>query len=126
MKLTPTVSDEQIVGLCAEAAGLLVDGKYEALAAKFGYALAYDREPASAIEADLKVGLSTVGAARLTGPALLSMSAVVHFHNNDGGLHAAIDFSVPANNGANILVSLVVTGQGDDRYLSLEDVCGVA
>ncbi|MFO1408522.1 MAG: hypothetical protein U1F08_13475 [Steroidobacteraceae bacterium] len=126
MKLTPPVSDEQISGLCAEAVGLLVDGQYEALAAKFGYVLAYGREPASAIEADLKVGLSNVGAARLTGPASLSSTAVVHLQKNDTGLRSAVDFEVPADNGATILVSLVVTGQGDERYLSLEDVCGVA
>jgi hypothetical protein len=122
----PPVSDEQISGLCAEAVGLLVAGEYQALAAKFGYALAYDREPASAIEADLKVGLSNVDAARLTGPASLSASAVVHFKKNDTGLHSAVDFDVAADNGAKILVSLVVTGQGEERYLSLEDVCGVA
>jgi hypothetical protein len=42
-----------------EAASLLLDGNFRAMAERFGYALAYRREPAGAMEEDLVAGLSS-------------------------------------------------------------------
>lgn len=126
MKLAPPVSDEQLSDLGVEAVGLLVAGQYETLAATFGYAIAYDRDPASAIEADLRLRLTETGAAKLVPPAPQSAKSVVHFQKNDTGLHSAVELEAQTDSGAKVLVSLVVTGQGDERHLTLEDVHVVA
>ena len=46
-----------------EAASLLQHGNFLVLAERFGYAMAYGREPASAIEADLSSALEERGSA---------------------------------------------------------------
>ena len=105
-----------------EAAVLLRTGDFDALAERFGYAMAYGRELASAIEADLKAespnDIVSIGD---TAPYLM-----IKYYDADAfestGLVAAVECIAHLADGAAFEFSLVVTGKGARRYISLESV----
>ncbi len=67
MKLLATQTDEtSLAAFGEEAQALLACHDYAGLASRFGYALAYDRPPAAAIEADF---MSAVASPIAVGPA---------------------------------------------------------
>ena len=73
-----------------EALHLLCSGNIAALADRFGYALAYDREPATAIKDDLRFCLEQLGSSSLELP-LDPASKVEYFKPNDTGLLAVVE-----------------------------------
>jgi hypothetical protein len=109
----------------AEALQLLANGNISALAERFGYALAYDEDPASVIQRDLALSLASVGATSL---ALADAQApqVGYFRPNDTGLFALIEVRAPTNNGKAILVELVVKGNEAKKHLALEQISDAA
>lgn len=103
-----------------EAASLLQHGNFVALAERFGYAMAYGREPASAIEADLSIRLQERGS-----PGQLPFVDIKYFNEEatkSTGLVAAIDCAAHLAGDAAVQYSLVVTRKDSDRYISLESV----
>ncbi len=105
-----------------EAVTLLHDGNFRAMAERFGYALAYGREPANAIEADLIASLSEDG----EFPGDIAASVVIKYFEADAtestGLVAAVECITHVADGSAVLLALVITGRGVDRYITLEGI----
>jgi hypothetical protein len=110
-----------LAALGVEVVQLLCAGKFSDLAERFGYALAFEREPATAIEEELALCLVELQATALT-PIDNHIPKVSYFKPNDTGLVALIELMVPANNGRGVLVELIVTGKGAERHVTLEQL----
>jgi hypothetical protein len=123
MKLHDTqMNADSLAELGADAVHLLCRGDIGTLAGRFGYALSYGREPATAIREDLRSCLSKIGAASLATGATLPVPTVVFYKGDVSNLIAIVECQVPADNGATVLVELVVTTDGTERHITLEDV----
>jgi len=124
MKLLPSQTDERsLSALGEEARALLLRRDFALLANRFGYALAYDRAPAAAIEADyLRAAASPLTASTNAHQPI----GVKYFALNDTGLFAVVECPVPVAEGATVLLELVVAGKGSDLHITVEDISGVA
>lgn len=126
MKLLPTQLDEaSLSAFGEEARALLVRHDYAGLANRFGYALAYDRPPAVAIEADfMSAAASPIIVA--SGASLPPVITVKYFSANTTGLFAVVECPVPVADKAAVLLELIVAGKGEEKHISVEDISGVA
>jgi hypothetical protein len=120
------ITDDQATPKALEALGLqatqlLCSGDFSTLAKQFGYALAYDRDPASAIREELSTSLAELGASAL-GPPPSSLPSVSYFNPNDTGLLALVEQRIPTDNKHHILLELIVSTDGSDKYVVLEQV----
>lgn len=126
MKLLPTQTDESfLIALGEEASSLLVGHDYAGLASRFGYALAHDRSPAAAIEADFMSAVAspiTVASGAYLPPAI----TVKYFSQNTTGLFAVVECPVPVADKAAVLMELIVAGKGEEKHITVEDISGVA
>jgi hypothetical protein len=124
MKLLRTQTDEaSLAAFGKEASSMLMHHNYSGLADRFGYALAYGRVPAAAIEADFVSAVaSPLKAASGDDPSI----AVKYFAPNDTGLFAVVECTVPVANGAAVLLELIVTGKEEERHITVEGISGVA
>ncbi|ULU26776.1 hypothetical protein [Dyella terrae] len=113
------IDKENLSALGAEAAALLMDRKFGVLADRLGYALAYGREPAKAIEADLAACL--VETSEEPDRAIPS-ETVTFFRSNDVNLFAVVACVARMPEGPAVLIELVVTVTGAEYHLSLEDI----
>ena len=126
MKIPDSQTDENaLAGLGAEAVQLLRSSDFSGLAKLFGYAIALGREPATAIRDDLASSLSELSASGLD-PSRGHCAAVKYFGQNDSGLFALVECAIPANNGTELLLELVVTTQGDSKHVGLEQISAAA
>lgn len=105
---------------------MLSSADIDSLANRFGYALAYGREPAAAIREDLARCLAEVGSAALVSSLMPSSVKVKYFEPNDSGLFALVECIAPTDNGSKLLVELVVTGDEANRHITLEDISAAA
>jgi len=110
--------------LARQSVLLLCAGEFDALAQSFGYAVSLDREPSSAIAADLRACLSELGANSLASDP--ELQTAVKYFKADQDLLAVVECTVLANNGARLLVELVVTKQGDQAHVCLEQISAAA
>ncbi|GAB3345369.1 hypothetical protein GCM10027359_28690 [Marilutibacter aestuarii] len=92
---------------------------------QFGYALAYDRDPATAIREELVLSLLDLGASAL-GPPPAQAPAVSYFKPNDTGLFALVEQRIPTDNTGHVLLELIVSSQGSDKHVVLEQVSAAA
>ncbi len=124
MKLLPTqTSVESLSALGEWARALLMRHDYSGLANQFGYALAYDRLPSAALEADfLSAVASPIPVASDEKPA--REVTVKYFLPNDTGLFALVECAVPVSDGASILLELIVIERGKEKYITVEDISG--
>jgi hypothetical protein len=108
--------------LVCEALELLTSGQLELLVERYGYAMAFERNPVCAVRADLAEALQEA-----VGSALLTVAStelpVVYYQENDTGLRAAIDCAVPSLGGRCVWISFVVAGNETEQFLTLEDIC---
>lgn len=126
MKLLPTQTDESsLIALGEEASSLLVGHDYTGLASRFGYALAYDRSPAAAIEADFMSAVASPITVA-SGAYLPSAITVKYFSPNARGLFAVVECPVPVADKAAVLLELIVAGKGEEKHITVEDISGVA
>lgn len=102
---------------------MLMQRDYSGLANRFGYALAHDRAPAAAIEADF---LNAVASPRSLASDALPSAVVKYFAPNEARLFAVVECLVPVADGAAVLLELVVSGNEEERHITVEDVSGVA
>ncbi len=94
---------------------------FEALANRLGYALAYDRDPVSALKADYeRAAASPLEATPGEGVSIV----VKYFKPNDTGLFAVVECTIPVEKGA-VGMDLIVTGKGEEKYIAVEDVYGL-
>lgn len=123
MKLLPSQTDDaSLLAFGEEARALLMRHDYSELANRFGYALAYDRAPSAAIEADF---LSAAASSHQVASSARLPIAVKYFAPNDTGLFAAVECTVPVADGAAVLLGLIVAGKGEERRITVEDISGV-
>ena len=121
MKITDSQgAPEALAAFGREAAQLLCSGDFSALARQFGYALAFERDPATAIRDDLSAILAELGASSLGPP--LSLPSVSRLTPNDTALVASVEQRIPTNNGRHVLLELVVSALAADRHLVLEQI----
>lgn len=126
MKLLATQTDEtSLAAFGEEAQTLLVCHDYAGLASRFGYALAYDRPPAAAIEADF---MSAVASPIALGPGAYLPNAITvkYFSPDPTGLFAVVECPVSITEKAAVLLELVVTGKGEEKHITVEDISGIA
>jgi hypothetical protein len=102
---------------------MLMQHDYSGLANRFGYALAYDRVPAVAIESDF---LSAVASPHNVVSDANSSIVVKYFAANDTGLFAVVKCTVPVADDAAVLLELIVTGKGEEKHITVEDISSVA
>ncbi|BCT93666.1 hypothetical protein LYSHEL_26930 [Lysobacter helvus] len=127
MQITDSQLDvASLAALGAEALALLGSGNVDALAQRFGYALAYGADPAIAIQADLTSSLASVGATSLGQGGAAHIPTVRYCNPNEAGLLAVVQAMAPTNNGKAILVELVVTARGNDTHITLEQISDAA
>ena len=89
---------------------MLIRHDYSGLANQFGYALAYDRAPSAAIEADF---LSATASPHMVASSVHQPIAVKYFAPNDTGLFAVVECTVPVAEGTAVLLELIVAGKGE-------------
>ena len=126
MQITDDCTDPKSLAMLGdEATALLRSGDFTGLVERFGYAVAFDRDPASAIREDLSFSLNGMGATGL-GPPPDSPPSVSYFKPDDSGLFALVEQRVPTDNGGHVLLELIVTSRGPDKYVSLEHISDAA
>jgi hypothetical protein len=103
------------------ATQLLCSGDFVTLAKQFGYALAYERDPATAIQDELTLSLAEVGATSL-GPPSNAPPSVSYFKPNDTGLLALIEQYIPTDGNGHVLLELVVSSRGEGKHIWLEQI----
>jgi hypothetical protein len=106
-----------------EACRLFIARDFQSLANIFGYAFAYDRDIATAIEADFAHCLS--GHCTQVDDTVESV-IVRNFLPNDTGLLSVIACTLLIDNCARILIELIVAKKGEDAHLYLEDISAIA
>ena len=123
MKLLPSQTDEKsLAAFGEEACAMLNRRDYSGLANRFGYALAYDREPAAAIESDF---LKAAASPHKTNDDEPQSIVVKYFKPNSTGLFAVVECTVPVAKGAAVLLELIVGGKDEEKHIAVEDISGV-
>jgi hypothetical protein len=123
------ITDEQLE-ICAlaafgrQATQLLCAANFAELADQFGYVFAFGRDPALAIQEELKTSLAELGASGLVLPQRYEPS-VSYFQVNSSGLLALVEQRVPTENGRYVLVELIVRGTGSDKHIEMEEISAV-
>ena len=115
------IDDAALKAIGQEVAHLLCAGEVDALAARFGYAVALGRGPATAISEDLAECLGQVGAINLASNFEFDCN-VKFFASNPSKLLAIVECVVPAVNGNDVLVEIAVTSDGSNSYATLEQI----
>ena len=122
--LPPQVEPETLAALATEASGLLIAGKFSELAARFGYAIALDRNPSTAIQEDLNASLAHLGEASLDPSA--EPEVQVKYFKPDHQLYAVAECVLVTAGGHRLLVELVVSVAGNDFHATLEQISAAA
>ncbi|TWT19432.1 hypothetical protein FQY83_13890 [Luteimonas marina] len=126
MKIMDGQTDvSSLADLGSVAVRLLCSGDFTALATQFGYALAYDRDPAVAIREELALSLSDLGASTL-GPPPDQLPSVSYFEPNDTRLFALVEQYIPTDRTGHVLLELIVSSQGADKHVVLEQISAAA
>jgi len=125
MKLDAQVTRDSLAKLGTEAVDLLCRGDIDTLAGRYGYALSYGRDTATAIRDDLRRCLARVGAISLAPAPANPVRAVKFYEPNSSNLVAVVECVAPSEAGAAVLVELVVTSKGTEKHLTLEDLSGL-
>jgi hypothetical protein len=115
------IDDAALMAIGRDVVQLLRSGEIDVLAARFGYAVALGRKLAVAIRDDLAACLEQIGSAGL-GRKIEFDCEVKFFAPNTSSLFAVVDCVVPALNGGDVLIEVVVTSNGRDKYATLEQV----
>jgi hypothetical protein len=116
---------ESLARFGEEAAALLRAGDFVTLAERFGYALAYGREPAKAMAEDLAASLSE---SRESSESAVPFMTIKYFHADaaeNAGLLAVVECVTQVASGSAVLLALVVTARGPERHITLEGISGV-
>jgi hypothetical protein len=116
------LNDTTLSRLGIEAVGLLLSGNYVELAHRFGYAMAYERMPAEAIEEDFSSCIQAHCWCPLDHTDIEPSISMKYFKPNDSALLAVVECTIQMNTDAYMLVELVASRGNDGIYLTLEDL----
>lgn len=123
MKLQPSETNEKsLAQFGKEAASYIESGNFEALAKRFGYALAYGRDCALAIQEDFEKCLLE---AAWPSAGHEESILVKYFNPNSTRLFAVVECVVPIGSGKTVLAELIVSGS-DEKHISLEEISFVS
>jgi hypothetical protein len=105
-----------------EACRFFIARDFQRLADTFSYALAYDRDIATAIKADFERCVS--GHSTLHGgqSSIIESITVKNFRPNDTGLLAVVECVLLLDNCARVLIELIAAKNGKNTNLYLEDI----
>ncbi len=92
---------------------------FHGLASRFGYALAYGRELAVAIEEDFNRALSEPQELNLGKDQTITVN---YFKPNESNLYALVECYIPISQEVTVLLELIVTHSGDEYHITLEDI----
>jgi len=123
MKLLPGQTDEGVLASFGKETSAMLMHDYVSLARQFGYALAYGREPAAAIEEDYQQAAATPFEAT---PDTFSTVKVKYFTPNSTGLFAVVECVVHVAEKSAVLLELIVTGHEEEKNITIEDISSVA
>ena len=127
MQISADQSDEATLSAFGvEAVQLLGAGDMSGLTLRFGYALAYGRALDVAVHEDLERCLGELHASRLVPAATPGRAKVTYVVADNSGLFAVVEVPVPTDNGAAVLVELVVSGSGQSKHITLEQLSAAA
>lgn len=125
MKLLRTQLDTNtLTRLGEEACEMLIKHDYIGLAKRFGYALANDKEPAHAIEADFLRASASPHVIRKDEPREI---LVKYFKPGSSQFFAVIECTVPIAEKTAVLLELIVLNDTDNseiKHIVLEDISG--
>jgi hypothetical protein len=124
--LNSQICEPSLSNFGEEACRLFIARDFQGLADRFGYALAYDRDLAAAIEADFDHCLSGHSGARSEQASIVESVRVRNFQPNDTGLLAVVECILLVHKGARVLVELIAAKNGENVHLYLEDINVVA
>jgi hypothetical protein len=113
--------DSVLTALAAEVCRQLVSAEFESIEVNFGYAVSLGRVPAEAIANDLSLALSDLQAERLSATSDIAVS-IAHLEVNEQGILSVVECQCPTNLGSDILVELVLSAEGADFHLTLEQI----
>ena len=121
------IDEPSLVALGTEAARLVVANDLTSLQQRFGYALAFAREPVTAIAQDLAAALVELCATSLSESVPLE-AHVRHFQPNGTGLVGVVECLLSTNNHKAVLLELAVTTRGPEFHVTPEQLsaCSVA
>jgi len=123
MKIHAKQTDElSLSGFGKEATEMLLRHDYSGLASRFGYAVAYDRETAAAIEADYLEAAASPHAVASDEHCSITVS---YFEPNSIGLFAVVECMVPVTEETAVNMDLIVTGWDEDKHITVEGITGV-
>lgn len=126
MKLLPNQVDNSHFSRLGEELVLLFEKRdFCSIADRYGYALAYGRDPAKAIEEELQSCYSEFQILPQPKDVVAPSIVVKRFPENDLSIVAVIECFFMAE-GCRVLAELIVTGKGEDQHVSLEQVSLVA
>ncbi|HVI55142.1 MAG TPA: hypothetical protein VM621_08825 [Luteibacter sp.] len=108
--------------LGADAVALFATRDFQAIADRFGYALAYDRSPALAIEQDYQSALTKASGSPDRDEASI---VIKYFQPGNTHLHALIECVILVDDETPLLVELIVATSGKDLFVMLEDISPV-
>lgn len=117
------LSPEALTAIGAEARLMLLEKRFAELVDQFGYALAFDRSPAAALEADFLIAASTSRKVLADSRPTISVG---FFKPNDTGLLAVVNCPVVLADDTEVVLDLIVTGNEFERFITIEDISGVA
>jgi hypothetical protein len=127
MKITDDQIDQDALAkIGAEANDLIRAGNIRALVERFGYALAFGRDPVAAVEADLATSRSRIAAEPAAKDCPCQDVVVRYFEPNSANLFAVIECSALVENCAAVRMDLIVTSAKGERYVYLEDIFATA
>jgi hypothetical protein len=117
-----TIDKDSLVKIGAEAVALFAKRDFQGLANRFGYAMAFDRDPALAIAADLESALSRgEERAEQDEPSI----TVKYFKSNSLELIALVECVMLFDTKVPILIELIVNSLDEGMNIYLEDVTPV-
>ncbi len=120
MRISSAQTDENTLSIFgAEAITLVANKNFSLLTERFGYALAHDRDVALAIKQDFEQCLSE--ADKPSSQKSTSIE-VKYFKPNDTGLFALVECVTAVNERDSVLIELIVTGTGEEKYITLEQI----
>ena len=126
MQITDEQTEPQaLANLGTRAIQLLCAEEYASLADLFGYIFAQGRDAASAVREELTASLLEIGASKLGLPPT-SPPKVSYFQQNSSGLFALVEQRIPTDSEGTVLVELIVTAHGSNKWIMLEEISAVA
>lgn len=123
MKLSPSeASEEVLVQQGRVLIALLKKGDFGSVAERFGYALAFDKDPAVAIQDELNSCVAEFQGRKLLETSSAESVMVKYLKPNESNLFAVVECGFEGAQGCPVLAELIVTVNGEERHVCLEQV----